>query len=118
MDIEIEFISSVELGDKESKKRIRYILDRVKKNKIIVIEESLSTLEEAQLIEETMKQVSDKFPGIEISTLGEKNIEGLRHRLIKLLGGTSGGLTVIGPAKLVKKIKKEPTRIMVLAGKK
>lgn len=118
MDIEIEFISVSELEDKTSDEKVEYILERVKKNSILVVEKSLTASEEASLIEETMNQVDDKFPGIEVSTLGEKNIEGLRERLIKMLGGSTGGLTVIGPAKLVKRIKKEPTKIKLLAGKK
>lgn len=118
MDIEIEFITSDELGPVESQERVKQILDRVKKNKILVVEESLSPLEETMLIEKTMEEVDDKFTGIEISTLREKGSMGLRERLIKALGGKTGGLTVIGPAKLVKKIKKEPTKILILAGKK
>jgi len=118
MDLEIEFISSDLLRDKEPKDKIDYILDRVKKEKIIVVEESLSALEESRLIEATMRAVNKKFPGIEVSTLRDKKAVGIRDTLIRLLGGTTGGLTVIGPSKLIKKIKKEPTQISVLAGEK
>ncbi|HDI73040.1 MAG TPA: DUF2073 domain-containing protein [Candidatus Altiarchaeales archaeon] len=115
--IELEFISSNMLNKKNGEDKMKFILDKIRQNKILVIEESLSTTEEAKLIEATMKHVSDKFPGIEVSTLGEKSEKGIRERLIRMLGGRTGGLTVIGPSKLIKKIRKEPQQISVLAGR-
>lgn len=115
-EIEIEFISSDVMKSKSVDERMKYILDNVKDNKILVIEESMSPQEEAALIEETMKQVSKKFQGIEVSTLREKTEDGLKEKLIRLLGGSTGGITVIGPSKLVKRIKKEPQQITMLAG--
>jgi hypothetical protein len=118
MDVEIEFISSEALKGRSTNEKIRYILDRVKQEKIIVVEESLTSLEETKLIEETMKSINKKFPGIEVSTLRDRKTEGFRDFVIRALGGTSGGLTVIGPSKLIKKVKKEPTQINLLAGEK
>ena len=116
--IELEFVSSEVLEEKTDEGKMKFILDRVKANKILVMEESLSSTEEAKLIEETMKSISEKFAGIEVSTLREKTESGIREKIIKLLGGKTGGLTVIGPSKLIKQIKKEPQRISVLAEKK
>lgn len=118
MEIEIEFISSEVLEGEESSDKIRYILDRIKENKILVMEESLTPLEETRLIEATMRQVDGQFPGIEVSTLREKTENGIKGKLIRILGGRTGGLTVIGPSRLIKKIKKEPQRISVLASRK
>ncbi|OYT27715.1 MAG: hypothetical protein B6U97_00955 [Candidatus Altiarchaeales archaeon ex4484_96] len=115
MEIEIEFISSKVLESKSKGRKINYILNRIKKDKILVFERSLSSFDESKLIEETMKQIDEKFSGIEISTLKESNIDGVREKLIRILGGNPGGLTVIGPSKLVKKIKKEPERISLFA---
>lgn len=113
--IELEFISSKVLNEKVGNEKMRFILDKIRKNKILVMEEGLSVAEEANLIESTMKLVSDKFPGIEVSSLGEKSDKGIRDRLIRMLGGRTGGLTVIGPSKLIKKVKKEPQQISMLA---
>ncbi len=118
MEIEIEFISSEILNEKKREEKIKFILEKIKKNKILVIEESLSALEEAQLIEETMAIVDDKFPGIEVSTLKDRVDGGIRDKLIRLLGGKTGGLTVVGPSKLIRKVKKEPQKILLFAGKK
>jgi len=117
MKIELEFISSSILNPMGEKKKIKYIIDKIKKDKILVTDESLTHEEEARLIEETMKRVNNNFPGIEISTL-EESKQGLRDKLIKLLGGRKGGLTIIGPSKLIKKIKKEQQQISILAEKK
>jgi hypothetical protein len=116
--IELEFISSEVLNEKSGEDKMKFILDRIKENKILVMEEGLSTAEEVRLIETTMREVSDKFPGIEVSTLGEKSEKGIKDKLIRMLGGRTGGLTVIGPSKLIKKVKKEPQQISVLAEKK
>ena len=118
MNIELEFISSDVLDEQDRDGRMDFLLDKVKENTILVVEGSLSSTEEAKLIEATMKRISEKFPGIEVSTLRDKTEFGFRERIIKLLGGKTGGLTVIGPSKLIKQIKKEPSRISVLAEKK
>jgi len=115
MKIELEFISSDVLNSKGMEEKMRFILERIKRSKILVIEESLSSLEEAKLIEETMKEVDEKFPGIEVSTLRERKDTGIRERIIRLLGGKTGGLTIIGPSKVIKKIKKNPKSISLLA---
>ena len=116
--IELEFISKGVLAQKNGQEKIDYILDRIKEDKILVVEESLTPSEEWKLIESTMGKVNDRFPGVEISTLrsGKGRSGGsIRERLIKLLGGSIGGLTVIGPSKFVKEIKKDPQRISLLA---
>jgi len=78
----------------------------------------MSAREESALIEATMKKIGKKFPGIEVSTLRERTAEGFREKLIRILGGSTGGLTVIGPSKLIKSVKKQPQQISLLAGEK
>mgnify|MGYP001583678745 CR=1 FL=1 len=118
MNIELEFITSDVLDSHDGEQKMDFILDKIKENKILVVEGSLSSTEEAKLIEATMRSITDKFTGIEVSTLRDKTETGIKERIIKLLGGKTGGLTVIGPSKLIKQIKKEPQRISVLAEKK
>jgi len=118
LNIELEFISSDILEEYKGEEKMQFILDKIKDNKILVMEESLSSTDEAKLIEATMRNISEKFSGIEVSTLREKQETGIREMIIKLLGGKTGGLTVIGPSKLIKQIKKEPKRISVFAERK
>jgi hypothetical protein len=114
MSLQIEFISSGALKPMDNQQRMNYILKSVKNNKIVVLDGMLSPLDEKNLIQETMKSIDGQFPGIEISTLGRNDAD-LRSMIIRLLGGTLGGITVIGPSKLVKEIKKDPNRLNLLA---
>ena len=107
--IHIEFVSSSVL-DREGNSKTEYILENVREDRILVLESPLTYEEEKDLIRETMRMVGPNFPGIEISTLGGDS-DGLRSVLIRMLGGKRGGLTVIGPSKLIRQIKKDPTSI-------
>ncbi|MFH0817922.1 MAG: DUF2073 domain-containing protein [Candidatus Micrarchaeota archaeon] len=114
MALQIEFISSAALKPMNEQGKMDYILKSVRKNKIVVLDGVLSPNEEKNLIQETMKNITGEFPGIEISVLG-KSEDDLRVKLIRLLGGTIGGMTVIGPSTVVKEIKKDPNRLNLLA---
>ncbi len=113
----MEFISAKALEGKSSKQKLKLILERVKKNTIVVLESPLTPEEQKELIERTMEEVSAKFPGIEVSSLGSPTASSsLRDILLGLLGGKPRGLTIVGPSKLVKKIKRNPESIRLLAG--
>ncbi len=115
--IAIEFLSSTAMQGKTTSEKLEYILAAVKKgDKILVLEESLSTSEETQLIQLTMQQVDKNFPGIEVATLGTASFD-LKSHLVKLLGGKTSGLTVVGPSKIVKQIKKDPNKLNLLTQK-
>jgi len=75
MDIELEFISSDALKEKiGTENKVNYILDRVRGNKILILEESLSYEERKKLMEADMAQIDDEFTGIEFDTLGGDEI--------------------------------------------
>lgn len=117
MGVQIEFMSASTIADLSGSKKVDFLLKSIKGNKIIVIDEQLTPQEERELITETMKRVSSKFPGIEVSSLGTDS-DALKTFLIKMLGGRVGGLTVIGPSNLVKEIKRDPNKIRLLATSK
>ncbi len=112
--IAIEFLSSKAMNGKTSTEKLNYIINTVKKgDKIIVLEEPLSPNEETQLIKLTMQQVDKNFPGIEVATLGSAAFD-IKTHLVKLLGGRTSGLTVVGPSTIVKQIKKDPNKLNLL----
>ncbi len=121
MNIQLEFISSEILKDKEGEEKVDYILDRVHENKIIVLEESLSFEDRKNLMQKDMEQIDDEFTGIEFDTLddtiGKSWTQNIKRKIIKMLGGKTGGLMVIGPSRLIREIKKHPQKISMLAGK-
>lgn len=114
-EIRIEFVSSAALSGMDSQGKVGYLIDVIRGGSIIVLEGRLQPEDERMLIEQTMSIVDDKFTGIEISSLGSEK-EGWKSAIIRLLGGKTGGMTVIGPARLIRAIKKDSTKINLLAG--
>jgi hypothetical protein len=132
--IKLDFVSSAALSGKDPEKRIDFILNKVKDGSILVIDGVLKPEEEMNLIRETMRRVDDGFPGIEVcslkkpsnflNTLIDKFMD-QKENIQKIFGNLTGntsiatnlrtGITFIGPAKVIKKIKKNPDSFSVLA---
>ena len=75
--------------------------------------------EETALIQKTMEDISRTFKGIELCTVLPKSkksnwIETIKALMINKLIGDRDGFTIIGPATLVKEIKKNPQKIELL----
>jgi len=103
---EIENLSS--LG------RIRKLLNIAKENKIVLLQGRLRSEEEEELIKTTMEEITPEFRGIEHSVINpEENARGL-GRIRNFILGNRGGFTIIGPASIVKDIKKNPNKIELL----
>ncbi|MBS3055722.1 MAG: DUF2073 domain-containing protein [Candidatus Aenigmarchaeota archaeon] len=131
--IKFDFVSSTVLDDKPKDKRISFILNKVKDGTILVTDGVLKPNEEMDLIKETMRRVDSGFPGIEVASL-KKETKGLlsmvekisdqSERIQNLMAGLTGkaaeksalrtGITIIGPAKFIKKVKKNPDSFSVL----
>ena len=138
MKLQMDFISSENFADMSSEKRVDFILEKVRSNRIVVIEGILDHKEEMTLIEKTMKDISDKFPGIEVCSLRkkakmpwlliEKIIDSIpTEKIGSFLTYITGkefnfkknnlkrGLTLIGPSRIIKSIKKDKKSFSVLA---
>lgn len=117
--ITFQFVPYTDLSKLKSPERINKLLDIVKQNKIILLEGRMNVSEETELIRRTMEEIDDKFKGIEISPVIIDNKDDLffqkiREVLIKFLLGNRRGLTIIGPASIVKEIKQDPDKIQLL----
>ncbi len=115
----LQFMAYSEIEHLNSDDRIKRILEVVKENKIVLLEGRLSREEEANLIQATMQQISNKFKGIELGVFeNEKGddvfINKLKKNFVKMLLGNRNGMTIIGPASIVKEIKKNPNKIELL----
>ncbi len=110
----------------ESEDRVGKILDIVKKNRILLLEGRLKKEEETELIKQTMEAIDDNFKGIEIGTIDPAAKEGvaflqkIKKNMVNMLVGDRLGLTIVGPASIVKEIKQDPEKIQVFTdiGKK
>ncbi|MCX8166291.1 MAG: DUF2073 domain-containing protein [Candidatus Micrarchaeota archaeon] len=110
--MDIEFISSKAL--EKEKDKVNYILKNLaKKEKVLVLQCSLTAEEEKTLIAETMNMIDEEFQGIEISTMSTQEHSSWKKKLLEILGVKNHGLTIVGPANIVKKIKKNPEIVKI-----
>ncbi len=114
----LQFVPHAEVANLTSDERIEKLLDLVKEENIVVMEGKLRSEEEAELIQRTMEEISDKFKGVEIAVIypneeEEDIFERVKNKFYNFLLGDRQGLTVIGPAKIVKEIKQDPEKIQL-----
>jgi hypothetical protein len=131
--LRFDFVSSSVIEEKEKEKRINFILNKVKDGTILVTDCVFTPQDEMDLIRETMRRVDSGFPGIEVASL-KKTPKGLQALLetfsdsttkiknfFAMLRGkkvktpTKIGITLIGPARYIKKIKRNPNSFSILA---
>jgi hypothetical protein len=113
-DLGIEFVSTKILSEMNDVEATDYLLKVIKKGDMIVLDEKLPPSQEKELFKRTMEMIDKDFTGIEISSIGE-NENNWKNSIIKLLGGKTTGLTVIGSAKIIKNIKNQKDKINLLA---
>jgi hypothetical protein len=108
--VTVNLIAQQRLEGLSSDEKIQFILEEVKKGEILVLERGLTSHEQAQLIESTMKEVNpNKFIGIEMQGYREETNSSW---LKKLLGKIHPPrMTVIGPADKLKTIHKDDSII-------
>jgi len=103
--ISFNLVSRHKLQALSSEEKLRFILREVKNGKILVLEHGLTPIEQTSLIERTMKEIEqDTFIGVEMEGYGEDQPTFFQ----RLLGITRRPrITLIGPANLLKTIKKD-----------
>ncbi|MBW3013080.1 DUF2073 domain-containing protein [Candidatus Woesearchaeota archaeon] len=110
----IQYIPHSELLNLDSTSKIKRILNLVKEEKIVMVEGRLKKTEEAELIQKTMEIIDQKFKGIEIASIDPQETSVLKKFVFNMLLGDRSGVTLIGPASVVKSIKKDPNKIQLL----
>ena len=115
----LQFVPYEEIESLTSNERIKRLLSMVKDDKIVVLEGRLRKEEEGELIRRTMEEISERFKGIEISVVYPDRKKGnlgktLKNNLAEMLLGERQGLTVMGPASLIKEIRKDPDKIQLM----
>jgi len=114
--VTFQFIPYHEMENLGSAKRVNKLLNIVKEDKIVIMEGRLRKQEEADLIEITMEEITPKFRGIELSVIypdkeNQNTVQRLKSGFANVLLGDRIGMTIIGPASIVKKIEKDPEKI-------
>ncbi|MFA5142136.1 MAG: DUF2073 domain-containing protein [Candidatus Woesearchaeota archaeon] len=115
-----QFIPYAEIEKLPSDRRIQRILSVVMDDKIAVLEGTLRKEEETELIQRTMESIDERFKGIELAVstpkkkMNEEWHEKIKGAVINYLLGGRSGFTIIGPATIIKEIKKNPDKIELL----
>lgn len=114
----IEFISRQKLEDKDFEAKLEMILEEVREGKILVLEEALNPDEKRRLMESSMEEVSEDFPGIEFS--GIENSGDVYDRILDNVFNLIGkqrkkGLTIVGNSEVMEKIKESRESVSLLA---
>ncbi|MBX4212485.1 DUF2073 domain-containing protein [Candidatus Pacearchaeota archaeon] len=116
--LSLQVLPFSEVKDMSISERVKKILSLVLSNKIVILHGRLRAEEEARLIEDTMALVDHvkNFKGIELAVIEpdmkrENIFVKMRHGIAKRLIGDSAALTVIGPASVIKEIKRDPRRL-------
>ena len=117
--VTIQFVTYNEIEDLSSLGRIKKILNLAKENKIVLLQGKLTKQEEAELIKTTMEEINPEFKGIELLVVDDKQshknaMTSFKQKLVNLLAGERMGFTIVGPANIVKEIKKDPNKIQVM----
>jgi len=120
----LEFIPFSEIKHLNSDERIKKILDIIFGNNILLIQGRLKPLEETRLIGDTMAMIGhvNNFKGIELAVISGKDEESMFERFKRnaanmISGGDLEAITIIGPATIVKEIKRNPKKIDLILNK-
>ncbi len=114
--VTFQFIPYHEIENLSPAKRINKLLNIVKEEKIVLMEGRLRKEEEADLIEITMEEISPKFRGIELSVVYPNKdkqdfSQKVKGAFANILLGNRTGMTIVGPASIVKKIEQNPDKV-------
>jgi len=117
----IQFLPFSEIKSLNSDERIKKILGIILDNNILILQGRLTASEEARLIGDTMAMIGHvkSFKGIELAVISGNNKEGFFGKMGKgianvLAGGDFSAVTIIGPASIVKEMKRNPKKIELL----
>lgn len=111
----VQYIPYTQIDALDSDERIEHLLSHVREDKIVFLEGQLKKNEETELIAATMEQITDKFKGIELATIKNdaKQLPFIKKLLLQYVFGDRQGMTIIGPANIVKEIKRDPDKIQL-----
>lgn len=119
MALTLQFVPHTQIETLSSLGRIRKLLNIAKQDRIVLLEGRLTKEEEAELIKITMEEINAEFKGIELAViypnenLPDDMLQKVKYTFLWALMGNRLGLTIIGPANIVKEIKRDPNKIQL-----
>ena len=117
--VTIEFLSRTKLQEKTFDEKVDAVINRVKDNAVLVLEEGWSHEEERRLIQNAMDEIDEDFPGIEFLGLndGESRFKRAKKMFYEKVLNEKyrGGITIVGNSRVMEKVKKERDAVSFLA---
>jgi len=118
--VTIEFLSKERLSEEEEfEDRLEFVLDKVKDNSVLVLEEAWTPDEKRRLIETSVEEADEDFPGVEFMGFDghDSPIERMKSLVYDrvLNERYRRGLTIVGNSRVMEKIKEEPDTVSFLA---
>jgi len=117
----LQFIPFSEISSLGGLERIKKLLKIVLDNKVVVLQGRLKPQEETRLIEDTMIMIDNikGFKGVELAVItgdseNKSFFNKLRFGLARAIAGQQDAITIIGPASIVKEMKKDPKKLEVM----
>jgi len=117
----LQFMPFSEIVKLDSLDRIKKLLKIILGNKVVVLQGRLKPEEETRLIEDTMIMVGNVkgFKGVELAVISQDfeelgKLQKLKFGLAKALTGAQSSLTIIGPATIVKEMKRDPKKLEMM----
>ena len=118
MTLTLQFVPYYDIESLDTNSRIEKLLNIVKNKSVVLMEGRLKPEEETKLIKKTMQEITRSFKGIELCTIypEEKNLDlfkKLKKNFTSMILGDREGITIIGPATVVKEIRRDPNKIQL-----
>ena len=117
----LHFMPYSEIAGVSPVERIKKLLKIILNNKVVILQGRLAPEEETRLIEDTMIMIGNikGFKGVELAVIAQDKGElgmfaKFKFGLAKALTGQQNALTIIGPATIVKEMKKDPKKLEVM----
>ncbi|MFB6200053.1 MAG: DUF2073 domain-containing protein [Candidatus Nanohaloarchaea archaeon] len=117
--VTIEFMSQGKLTDHSFDSKLDLVLEKVRDDSVLVLEEGWKPEEKRQLIQTAVEEADEDFPGVEFMGLNSENsrldkAKDLVYQKI-LNEERRSGLTIVGNARVMEKIKEERDTVSFLA---
>lgn len=117
--VTIEFLAKDKLGGDSFEDKLDSVLEKVKDNYVLVLEEGWTPEEKRSLIQASMEQIDDDFPGVEFLGLDSGNSRFDRAKEVfynRVLDKEyREGLTIVGNSRVMEKVKEERDTVSFLA---
>jgi len=117
--VTIEFLSKEKLETDAFDEKLDFVLEKVKDDAVVVLSEAWTPKEKRELIQTSMEEIDDDFPGVEFMGLdsASSRLEKAREIVYKkfLKEEYRSGITIVGNSRVMEKIKEERDSVSFLA---